>query len=314
MSKKKQGSYRSIYTGFLIDPEYIDWTFEQKSFYLSIIILPNTPMAGVTGYDPDLIATYMKLNKNMEKFNKLMQFLVEREKIIIIDNWMFIVNLLKYQSNYNGNDSVIENVKNTIIDTKSDKLIKAFIYYYPEFKDVIEKEYVFKNAPDTPPVRPQDTPDITPAGGAGNIIHNTLSNNTINNNIYSPKTSEKSKPKKEVPYEEIKNLWNEICISHSKVTKLSNTLKAKIKKRWYEFDENIDTWKHAFILVENDEFLSGRNGAWANCNLNWLTKNDENMLRILEGRLKNNPNRGSPSKNDKSDMNKALYEFAKEGG
>jgi len=86
------------------------------------------------------------------------------------------------------------------------------------------------------------------------------------------------------PYEKIKNLYNETCKSLSKIRSLSSNRKSHIKARWKQFDYDINTFKEAFELAEKSEFLKGKNDRGWKADFDWLIKNDNNMLKVLEGK------------------------------
>lgn len=129
------------------------------------------------------------------------------------------------------------------------------------------------------------------------------SNDTFNDTSepsISPKT-EKSK----VPYEEIKNLYHEICVSYPKVIKLSDTRKTTIKARYQEYKGDIDFFKTLFTKAETSEFLKGNNNNNWKANFDWLI-NPTNMLKVLEGNYDNKEanNNAKPKINNGIDVSK----------
>ena len=89
-----------------------------------------------------------------------------------------------------------------------------------------------------------------------------------------------------IDYQNIINLYNTICVSLPKVTKLSDSRKRAIKARLKSYTE--DDLKKAFELAEESDFLSGRSGSW-NASFDWLM-NDTNLAKVLDGNYKNNRN------------------------
>ena len=89
-----------------------------------------------------------------------------------------------------------------------------------------------------------------------------------------------------IDYQNIINLYNTICTSLPKVTKISDSRKRAIKARLKSYTE--DDLKKAFELAEESDFLSGRNGTW-NASFDWLM-NDTNLAKVLDGNYKNNRN------------------------
>ncbi len=75
----------------------------------------------------------------------------------------------------------------------------------------------------------------------------------------------------EVPYEEIKELFNQICISHDAVQNWSLWQKSKIRKLWVKEGQDLAAFKAVFEKLEASDFLSGRVKEWK-AQLDWLFK------------------------------------------
>jgi predicted phage replisome organizer len=90
-----------------------------------------------------------------------------------------------------------------------------------------------------------------------------------------------------VPYEEIKELYNSTCKSLSKVRSVSSTRKRHLKARWQQLDFNIDTFQEAFEKVEASDFCTGKNDRGWKADFDWLIKNDNNIVKVLEGAYDN---------------------------
>jgi len=90
-----------------------------------------------------------------------------------------------------------------------------------------------------------------------------------------------------VPYEEIKELYNSTCKSLSKVRSVSSTRKRHLKARWKQLDFNIDTFQEAFEKVEASDFCTGKNDRGWKADFDWLIKNDNNIIKVLEGKYDN---------------------------
>ncbi|QUH28244.1 helix-turn-helix domain-containing protein [Vallitalea guaymasensis] len=122
------------------------------------------------------------------------------------------------------------------------------------------------------------------------VESNTVSNNTVSN-IYS-KTNEPNKSlsneKKKIPYQQIVDKYNEICVSLPKVQKLTDKRKKFIRVLYNSnfINKDIERIYQIFELAEKSDFLSGRNGKWLACNFDWLIKSD-NPVKILEGTYAN---------------------------
>lgn len=86
------------------------------------------------------------------------------------------------------------------------------------------------------------------------------------------------------PHEEIKKLYNDICKSLTPIRSLSDNRREKIRTRWKQLDFNIDNFKKVFETVENSSFCKGSNDRGWKADFDWIIKNDENIIKILEGK------------------------------
>lgn len=98
------------------------------------------------------------------------------------------------------------------------------------------------------------------------------------------KEKEKVKEKVEIDYQGIINLYNEICVSLPRVTKLSDSRKRAIKTRLKSY--TVEDLKKAFEMAEASDFISGRNGKWNNASFDWLM-NETNLVKVLDGNYQN---------------------------
>lgn len=122
------------------------------------------------------------------------------------------------------------------------------------------------------------------------------------NNIYKKEKKEKNIKKDttidNVPYEEIKNLYNQLCPSLSRIMKITDSRKRHIKARWKEVSGNIDAFKRLFEMTEESKFLTGNNEKGWKADFDWLIKNNDNYTKVLEGKYSND--RASPDKDKAS--------------
>lgn len=87
------------------------------------------------------------------------------------------------------------------------------------------------------------------------------------------------------PYQEIINLYHEICIRLPKTMKVTNNRKKSIKARYEEYGKNIEVFKKLFKKANDSDFLCGVSTDWK-ANFDWLM-NQQNMAKVLEDRYKN---------------------------
>lgn len=81
-------------------------------------------------------------------------------------------------------------------------------------------------------------------------------------------------------YQQIADLYNEICISFPKVVSLSESRKKAIKARLNTY--NVEQFKEMFTKAESSAFLKGKNKRDWQANFDWMLK-DANFTKILEG-------------------------------
>ncbi len=96
---------------------------------------------------------------------------------------------------------------------------------------------------------------------------------------------ETSKPDP-IPYQEIVDLYNEICVDAIKCIKLTDSRKKQIALRYKELG-GIELFEKAFHLVQGSSFLTGKNDRNWKVDIPWLTQNDSNIIKVLEGKYKN---------------------------
>lgn len=92
-----------------------------------------------------------------------------------------------------------------------------------------------------------------------------------------------------IPYDDILQAYNEICCSLPKIKSLSNGRKDKLKTRWKEL-KALDKFEEIFERVESSDFMKGNNNRKWKCSFDWLMNNDNNYLKVLEGKYDNKDN------------------------
>ncbi|RXM77189.1 hypothetical protein DP144_06555 [Clostridium tetani] len=112
-----------------------------------------------------------------------------------------------------------------------------------------------------------------------------------------------------VPYKEIKELYNSTCKSLSQVRSISSTRKNHLKARWSQFNYNLDTFREVFEKVEASKFCTGTNDRGWKADFDWLIKNDNNMVKALEGKYDNKGGDDDPGRNNKANKEE-IYDFS----
>ena len=102
--------------------------------------------------------------------------------------------------------------------------------------------------------------------------------------------------KERVPYDRIRDLWNETCKGFNNVHTLSKSRKAKISVRVTEMggvEKAMETIEKLFRKVSESKFLNGDNDRSWKASFDWLFENDKNWVKVMEGNYDNRePNGG----------------------
>lgn len=92
------------------------------------------------------------------------------------------------------------------------------------------------------------------------------------------------KPKR-YNYKKVVDCFNEVAektVGISRVLKLTNKRKEKLKKRLDEIGE--DEFIKAFDCIKESDFLQGKNSNGWRVSFDWLIENDTNAVKVLEGK------------------------------
>ena len=113
----------------------------------------------------------------------------------------------------------------------------------------------------------------------------------------SPPTAdtEEDVRKERVPYDRIRDLWNETCKGFNNVHTLSKSRKAKICVRVTEMggvEKAMETIEKLFRKVSESKFLNGDNDRSWKASFDWLFENDKNWVKVMEGNYDNRESSG----------------------
>ena len=87
-------------------------------------------------------------------------------------------------------------------------------------------------------------------------------------------------------YSHALELFCNICKTLPKPKELTDERKLMIDMANIKLNEYGKTLEELFKIVDNSDFLSGRNGKWTGCNLEWVLK-PANITKIMEGNYAN---------------------------
>ena len=88
-------------------------------------------------------------------------------------------------------------------------------------------------------------------------------------------------PLSHVPYEQVKGMYNSICISLSKCTTMSEARKKAIRAR-FSSGYTLEDFKRLFEKTEASSFIKGANSRNWRATFDWLIQ-DGNMAKVLDG-------------------------------
>ena len=101
------------------------------------------------------------------------------------------------------------------------------------------------------------------------------------------RTKEKEKNKTiEKPYSSIIQAFNQICKSYPPVKAITKPMVKRIDEILKT--EGIESFQLVFEKIESSEFLKGYNRFGWKATFDWLIRNHENFLKVLEGRYDDN--------------------------
>lgn len=105
-----------------------------------------------------------------------------------------------------------------------------------------------------------------------------------------------------IPYAKVKELFNSICTSYSKVTKLSDGRKKTIKARFND-GYTLEDFERLFQTAQASAFLRGENKRGWSATFDWLI-NGNSMVRVLDGNYNDKQGKAFSSGEHSYDLDK----------
>ena len=109
---------------------------------------------------------------------------------------------------------------------------------------------------------------------------------------YIAKSSGKTED--EIRAQDVLDLFNAICGSLPRATKVTDERRKAIKARLK--DNEPSKFREIFEKVEASDFLTGRDGKWFSCNFDWIVGSPAHWQRIDEGVYDNHEQQGAVDK------------------
>lgn len=116
---------------------------------------------------------------------------------------------------------------------------------------------------------------------------------------------EKRNPERmKIPYEDVLNRYNDICVSLPKAHKLSQERKRHIKACFTQ-KFTLEDFEKAFRTVQNTPFLRGENDRGWHATFDWIIK-PANLLKVIEGQYGPVSTKSEPSFDLKAVLERAI--------
>ena len=223
-------------------------------------------------YTDQMLANYF--NRPLSTVQLALNIFQQFEMIEIIDDILFVSNWEEYQ-NIEGMEKIREQTRERVAKHRERKKLECNV---------------------------TSNVTVTQCNATDIDIDKDIDIKDISKDISSKKTE----------CENIVSLFNSICVSLSKVQKLSDKRLKILKTRLKTY--STDDFRKVFEKAEASDFLSGRNGAWGGCGFDWLII-ESNMIKVLEGNYDNKNKKSNTDMMQRNNIDKlrALEERALKG-
>lgn len=198
-------------------------------------------------------------------------------EMVEVERGSFITSEIKLMERWGWSKTKVRNFlklleNDGMITKKADrKKTTINIVNYSVYQDIETTKEPQKNHQETDsrPLKDTNNNDIT------------MNNNDNNNTIKIVNLEDK---KNNINYQQVVDMYNDICISFPRLIKLSDTRKKAIKARLKTY--SLEQFKTMFTMAESSDFLKGKNDRNWSATFDWLIK-DNNMVKVLEGNYSN---------------------------
>lgn len=194
-------------------------------------------------------------------------------------------------------DVAVTTISNWISSLEKRGHIRRVIVYKGDSKEVKERR-IYISPPqencDTPPKNLGEAPaenwetpppkNCKENNTVSNITFNTTRDKDIGPNGPVGKADAKTPT---VPYQEIADLYTQICTSLPTLRSITAKRKKHLRARWKQFKYDISEFEKVFRKVAASGFCQGQNDRGWRADFDWLIRNDHNMIKVLEGKYDN---------------------------
>ena len=270
-------SFRVVQQSLWTDEKIMDcYSCEDKYFWLYLLTNPQTNQLGI--YKLPIKLAAFQLGYSNEQV------------IVLLDRFENVLKQIKYNketqevaiayflnhSVISGGTPVMNCAKKDLNNVKDTKLIDFVI---EKMKNKTITNDTVEKIIDLLKEKSNKKENIL------NENENDNGNDNDNGNGVSDAVSDavSEKTLKKTNYSSVIDLYNNICISLPKVTKITERRKKAIKSMLNSFNES--EIEQIFILAEESDFVSGRQNDWK-ASFDWLL-NITNATKVIEGNYKN---------------------------
>lgn len=116
----------------------------------------------------------------------------------------------------------------------------------------------------------------------------------------------KAEKRENLPFKEIKELWNAVCVGYPKLHSLSESRKNKMRNRVAEMggvEKALPVLREVFAKMQASSFLKGDNKRGWKASFDWVFENDKNWVKVYECNYDNRPDAQNRYKNNNKNCN-----------
>mgnify|MGYP001340674963 CR=1 FL=1 len=250
--------YSQVYKTFWQDNFVLSLPFQEKAFYIYLFTNAKINLTGI--YETSLAVMEFETGLSEKVILNLLDKFEQYGKVKFSKDTseICITNYIKY--NLNRSPRTLKAFERQLNQVKDKSLI-------PLLQGIEDVEGIVVNGVDLDSIE-EYRKEITTQAEA-------------EKQIKQAKETDKQKRKPPIPYKEIVNMYNDICISLPKVKKVTEDRKKMIKKR-YDEGFTFDDFRTIFTNAENSDFLKGNGTNNWQASFNWLVGSDK-TANVLEG-------------------------------